>query len=167
MERRSRSSSKRAADRGDPIVSVYDEANPRRTANVMADATLSRHASAKSWSNPAPRLALEYSALAIRNYHDVGNTTTMRGNLAWLAACLDWLGRHEAAATIAGFALSPLTALAYPEITLAIAHLRDVLGDETFESFARNGVAMTTSAMVTYAYDQIDQARAELNAVSK
>jgi hypothetical protein len=26
---------------------------------------------------------------------------------------------------------------------------------------------MTTAAMVTYAYDQIDQARAELNAVSK
>jgi len=26
---------------------------------------------------------------------------------------------------------------------------------------------MTTAAMVTYAYDQIDQARAELNAASK
>jgi hypothetical protein len=26
---------------------------------------------------------------------------------------------------------------------------------------------MTTAAMVTYAYDQIDQARAELNEVSK
>jgi len=26
---------------------------------------------------------------------------------------------------------------------------------------------MTTAEMVTYAYDQIDQARAELNAVSK
>jgi hypothetical protein len=26
---------------------------------------------------------------------------------------------------------------------------------------------MTTAAMATYAYDQIDQARAELNAVSK
>jgi hypothetical protein len=26
---------------------------------------------------------------------------------------------------------------------------------------------MTTAAMVTYAYDQIDQARAELNVVSK
>ena len=26
---------------------------------------------------------------------------------------------------------------------------------------------MTTAAMVAYAYDQIDQARAELNAVSK
>ena len=35
------------------------------------------------------------------------------------------------------------------------------------ESLARKGETMTTAAMATYAYDQIDQARAELNAVSK
>ena len=43
-----------------------------------------------------------------------------------------------------------------------IAHLRDVLGDQTHESLARKGETMTTAAMVTYAYDQIDQARTEL-----
>ncbi len=48
-----------------------------------------------------------------------------------------------------------------------IAHLRQVLGGETYESLAREGETMTTAAMATYAYDQIDQARAELNAVSK
>jgi hypothetical protein len=53
------------------------------------------------------------------------------------------------------------------EITTAIAHLRDVLGDQTYESLAREGETMTTAAMVTYAYDQIDQARTELNAVAK
>ena len=53
------------------------------------------------------------------------------------------------------------------EISTAIIHLRKVLGDETYESLARRGANMTTTAMVTYAYDQIDQARAELNAVSK
>ena len=37
----------------------------------------------------------------------------------------------------------------------------------TYEALAREGETMTTAAMVTYAYDQIDQARAELNAVSK
>jgi hypothetical protein len=37
-----------------------------------------------------------------------------------------------------------------------IAHLRDVLGDQTYESLARRGEAMTTAAMATYAYDQID-----------
>ena len=44
----------------------------------------------------------------------------------------------------------------------AIAHLRDVLGDPAYESLARAGEKMTTAAMATYAYDQIDQARTEL-----
>jgi hypothetical protein len=79
----------------------------------------------------------------------------------------DRLGRYEPAATIAGFALSPIAASGVPEIATVIAHLRDVLGDQTYESLAHKGETMTTAAMVTYAYDQIDQARAELNAVSK
>ena len=65
------------------------------------------------------------------------------------------------------FRAQPLTALAIPELNTAIAHLRDVLGDQTYESLARKGETMTTTDMATYAYDQIDQARAELNAVSK
>ncbi len=75
--------------------------------------------------------------------------------------------RYEPAATIAGFALSPIAAAGVPEITNAITHLRDVLGEATYESLARKGEAMTTTAMVTYAYGQIDQTRAELNAISK
>jgi hypothetical protein len=47
-------------------------------------------------------------------------------------------------------------------IRTAIVHLRDVLGDQTYESLARKGETMTTAAKVTYAYDQIDHARAEL-----
>ena len=39
------------------------------------------------------------------------------------------LGRYESAATIAGFAFSPLATVAVREITTAIAHLREVLGD--------------------------------------
>ncbi len=100
-------------------------------------------------------------------------TTTTRATppgcaapLAILAAVLDRLGRYEPAATIAGFAVSPLTAAVLAELDTAIAHLRDVLGDQTYESLARKGETMTTAAMATYAYDQIDQARAELNAVS-
>ena len=56
---------------------------------------------------------------------------------------------------------------ALPEISTTIAHLRDALGDQTYESLACEGGTMTTTAMATYAYDQIDQARTELNAVSK
>ena len=111
--------------------------------------------------------ALDHLALAIRNYHDSGNTTVMRVPLAALTALLDRLGRDEPAATIAGFALNPVTRAWVPELTTAITHLRDVLGDPTYESLARKGETMTTAAMATYAYDQIDQARTELEAVSK
>jgi hypothetical protein len=55
----------------------------------------------------------------------------------------------------------------YPDINTAIAHLREVLGDQTYESLAQKGKTMTTAVMATYAYDQIDHARADLNAVSK
>jgi hypothetical protein len=83
----------------------------------------------------------------------------IRFPLAVLAAFFDQLGRDEPAATIAGFAFSPLTVTANPEFTTAITDLRDVLGNQTYESLARRGETMTTAAMVTYAYDQIDQAR--------
>ena len=106
--------------------------------------------------------AFDHLTLAIRNYHNAGDTTTIRVPLAVLAVLFDRLGRYEPAATIAGFALSPFSAAAVPEIDTAITHLRDVLGEATYESLARKGETMTTAAMATYAYDQIDQARTEL-----
>jgi hypothetical protein len=87
--------------------------------------------------------------------------------LVVLATLFHRLRRHEAAATIADFAINPFTEAVLPEFNTAITHLRDVLGDQTYQSLARKGEAMTAAAMATYAYDQIDQARAELNAVSK
>jgi hypothetical protein len=53
------------------------------------------------------------------------------------------------------------------EIHTPIAHLRDVLGDRTCESLVREGGAMTMGVVVEYGYDQIDQARTELNVVSE
>jgi hypothetical protein len=114
-----------------------------------------------------PVAALDHLTLAIRNWHNAGNTTTIRVPMAVLGFLFDRLGRYESAATIAGFAVSPIAAAGVPEITTAITHLRHVLGDQTYESLARKGETMTTAEMVAYAYDQIDQARAELNAVSK
>ena len=108
-----------------------------------------------------PVAAFDHLTLAIRNYHNSG-TTTIRIPLAVLAALFDRLGRYEPAATIAGFALSPLTAAAVPEVTTAITHLPDEFGEATYESLARKGETMTTAAMATYAYDQIDQARTTL-----
>lgn len=111
-----------------------------------------------------PVAALDYAMLAIRNYHDAGNTVNVRVAQAQLAIIFERLGRYEAAAVIAGIAFSPLTAT-LPEFNAAVAHLRDVLGDQTYESLARQGESMTTTAaMAAYAYDQIDQTRADLNA---
>jgi hypothetical protein len=106
--------------------------------------------------------AFDHLTLAIRNLNNAGDTTTIRVPLAILAALFDRLGRYEPAATIVGFALSPMAAAAVPEITTVIAHLRDVLGEATYESHACKGETMTSAAMATYAYDQIDQARTEL-----
>ncbi|MBV8350191.1 MAG: adenylate/guanylate cyclase domain-containing protein, partial [Mycolicibacterium sp.] len=116
-----------------------------------------------------PLAALDDFTMAIRNYHDSGNSYMIQSPVGLLAAFFDRLGRYEPAATIAGFAVtSPVAALpAMAEFRTAMAHLSNVLGEATYESLARNGETMTTTAMVTYAYDQIDQARADLIAVSK
>jgi hypothetical protein len=116
-----------------------------------------------------PLAAFDHLTMAIGNYHDSGNTYMIRGPLGWLAVFFDRLRRYEPAATIAGFVVtSPLAALpVMAEFGIAIAHLRNVLGEATYESLARKGETMTTTAMATYAYDQIDQARTDLNAVSE
>jgi predicted ATPase len=108
-----------------------------------------------------PLAALDHVTLAIRNHQDAGNAL-IRGPLAILAAFFDRLGHYEPAATIAGFAVSPMTAAIEPELSTAITNLRDVLGEATYESLARKGERMTTAAIATYAYDQIDQVRTEL-----
>ena len=113
-----------------------------------------------------PLAALDYFAMAIRTYHDSGNIPMIHSPLGMLAAFFDRLGRSEPAATIVGFALvNPLAATAFPEIGTAAAHLRHVLGDQIYEARARDGETMTPSAVAAYAYDQIDQARMELEDV--
>ena len=109
-------------------------------------------------------VALDYAVVAIRHFHDSGSP--MHAPLAMLAATFDRLSRFEPAAIVAGFALSPFTTVV-SDLTTAMGHLREVLGDQTYESLANNGATMTTAAIVAYAHDQIDQARIELNAVSK
>jgi tetratricopeptide (TPR) repeat protein len=139
----------------------------RDNANRANETTIAANLSRLEAEHGDPLAALDYVTVVIRNYQDAGNTTSMRSTLAVLAALFDRLGRPEPAATMAGFALSALAATVVPEFGTAISHLRHVLGDQTYESLARKGETMTTPAMTTYAFDQIDQARAELNAVSK
>jgi hypothetical protein len=65
------------------------------------------------------------------------------------------------------FASTPFTVATVPELLTTTAHLHTALVDQDYESLARGGAAMTTAEMATYAYDQINQARAELDGVSK
>jgi predicted ATPase/class 3 adenylate cyclase len=104
----------------------------------------------------------DYLVLAIRHFYDSGSFSLMPSPLAILAAYFDRLGNYEPAATISAFAANALTRIAFSEINSAIAHLREVLGHEAYESFARAGENMTNAAMAAYAFDQIDRARAEL-----
>jgi hypothetical protein len=109
-----------------------------------------------------PLEGLEFSALAIRTYYDSGALSFVSGPLGILVALLDQLGHYEAAATISGFAFAEVALATWPEISTAIAHLREVLGDETYESLARAGTAMTNASKPAYALEQIDRARTQL-----
>jgi hypothetical protein len=111
--------------------------------------------------------ALHYIGVAIHNYHDSGNPTSMRIPMATLATVLDRMARYEPAAIIAGCASTPFAVATFPELGSTTAHLRTVLGDEDYESLARKGETMSTAEIAAYAYDQIDQARAALDGVSK
>jgi hypothetical protein len=80
-----------------------------------------------------------------------------------VATLMDRLGHYEPAATIGGFAAIPIVRLSFPEVDSVITHLREVLGDERYESLARAGGSMTNAQMATYTFEHIDQARAELS----
>jgi predicted ATPase len=111
--------------------------------------------------------ALEYITLALRIFYDSGSFTFMHSSLAILADFLDRLGNHEPAAVISGYADAAFTWTTYPEFDATIGHLREVLGDEAYESCATAGRTMTNAAMATYAFEQIERVRAELLTAEK
>ena len=104
--------------------------------NRFTESLLANTVSRLEAKHGAPLAALDHLTPAIRNYQDAGNITGLRNVLAVLVALFNRLGRHQSAGTMARFALSPLTAVATPEINTAITHLREVLGEATYESLA-------------------------------
>lgn len=114
-----------------------------------------------------PLAALDYITSAVANFYDSGNIAYIQFALAILAVFFDRLGHLQPAATIAGYALNVFTTTASFQLSTVIDHLRNVLGDETYESLAHKGKTMTASDIVAYAYDQIEQARAALTAVAE
>ena len=70
---------------------------------------------------------------------------------------------REFAALVVG---SNFTSVTYVVVAEHPTRRSVVPQSDTYESLAHQRETMTTAAMATYACDQIDQARAELNAVS-
>jgi predicted ATPase len=108
--------------------------------------------------------AFVYITQMLRYYHDSGTVELMRTTLGMLAALLDGLGHFEPAATISGFTADSLALGSFPEITNAVAHLREVLGADGYDALARVGASMTNAEAAAYAFEQIDRARALLPA---
>ncbi len=106
--------------------------------------------------------ALDHLSAGIRINHASGSVVALQFPLAILANILDGLEWHEQAAVLSGFAASELTSAVFAEFPGVVAHLREVLGRDKFEMYARQGANMTTAAIAAYAYDQIEQARAKL-----
>jgi hypothetical protein len=83
----------------------------------------------------------------------------MHNPLAILAGVFDRLGHHEQAATITGFAASPMALAGYPQLEATITHLRETLSDTVYESFAQAGETMTIAAIANYALANIEHVR--------
>jgi predicted ATPase len=110
-----------------------------------------------------PLAALDYITLAIRNYQNAGSIAFLHSPLVNLAVILDRLGHFDAAAVVVSFAaLNPMAVTSNPRITATITHIREHLGTRSCDALIREGEAMTPSAIAAYAYQHIDQARAEL-----
>ena len=106
--------------------------------------------------------AFDKLALATRIRYDAGSFSLMDSPLAVLTILLDQLEMYEPAARMAGKAMTPMSNHAYPELDIAIEHVRQSLGDETFGSLARAGRGMSNAAMTAYALEQMELARSHL-----
>lgn len=141
------------------LVIAHSSGN-RATEGYLASNIARLEARRSDWSS-----ALDHLTRTLRINRDSGSITAIRSPLAILAIVLAEFGCHEQAATVVGFAASTLTATAFPELGATVSQLRQVLGDDVYESHARRGESMTTAAIATYALDQIDQARAQIERI--
>ena len=134
----------------------------RASGNRYVETTTLLGLSQLAVSHGDPIEAIDLLVQATNTYHDSGSFLLVTGPLALIAAVLDRFGRHEQAATIMGFGDQPGPRRTFAAIDLTITHLREVLGEQAYEAFARKGAAMTTAAVVAYAVDHIGRVRQEL-----
>jgi predicted ATPase len=138
-------------------------ATTRETGNRFNESHSATLLSSLEIEHGDPLAALDYITLAIRNYHDAGSVAFLHSTLANLAAILDRMGHFDPAAVVVSFAArNPMALISNPHVAAVINDVRANLDAQTYESLAGEGESMSPAAMVAYAYDQIDQARAEL-----
>jgi predicted ATPase/class 3 adenylate cyclase len=106
--------------------------------------------------------ALEYVTSALRRFYDSGSFSIVPSALAVLADVMDRLEYYEPAAIFSAAGAHAFARATYPELQATIAHLRQVLGDDAYETSRSAGESMANVAMVAYAFEQIDLARASL-----
>lgn len=110
-----------------------------------------------------PCAALDYIALSTANYLETGNITQMRAALGIFMRFLERRGDYEPAAAIAGFAcVSPSAAPSLQDFSAAVAHLREILGEEAYSRLARDGARMSMAGAAAFAFDHMDRIRHEL-----
>ena len=135
-----------ARDTGNRLLETYHMAPLSRLAAKQAD----------------PTEMLDFIAMSIHNYLDAGNYFLLPQPIAVLAYYFDHIGFYETAATLSGFATTSFATIYILETELAIAHLREALGEESYANLAGRGAAMTGAAMAEYALEQVDRVRDEL-----
>ena len=86
-----------------------------------------------------PVRRFDFMTVSIRNFHDSGNFSLLPSPLAILAA--SWTGSDITSLPPPSADLQPthLDESGLPEIITAICPLREVLGDDDYESLARPG----------------------------
>jgi predicted ATPase len=131
----------------------------RRSANAVTESFLQGVLADLEVGHGHLHDALDLLESAITNLHDAGDTSTLRTPLASLTVCLDRMGQHEAAATIVGVATTTLTAAVVGVLPATTAHLREVLGDQRFETLSARGGALEPAELVRYALEQIEHVR--------
>jgi predicted ATPase/class 3 adenylate cyclase len=134
-----------ARETGNGLLKTYHTANLSRLAAKHGDSAQT----------------LDFIAVSIRSYLDAGNYFLLPQPMAVLAHYFDRIEQYEVAATLSGFATTSFATNYFPETEVAITHMREVLGEETYASLAGRGAATTNAAMAKYALEQIDRARIE------
>lgn len=113
-----------------------------------------------------PGDALNNLEIATRIRYDAGSFSLMDSPMATLVMVLDRLNCYEEAARVTGQAVSPMSQRVYPELRPVLTHLRDVLGEVTFDELTEAGATMSTAEMAAYALTLIERARARLESAT-